>query len=476
MDLGAAEGETSSFQFFNAVGKTYVRDIVVDAELSTKDFPNVVLELDKKANKQTDEFWAEQRKKPLSSKEENTYVVIDSLGEEYNFDKKLLVLEALTTGLIPIGPVSLEMDKIIDYNEFEGIRLGVGLRTNDRLSKFVSVGAYAAYGCNDGHWKYGGDIRFDLSRKNDITLGLKYMNDVTPSGGVEFFKKNAFELRSYSDIYITRMDKVEGIQAYFTFRALGDFQNKLFYNSYSQSRNYDFFLIQGRDTTLTKENSFQRAEIGWTFRFGFREKYIRTFDKNVSLGTKFPYVWLRIAHGDQALGGTYNYTKLDARISKSYLIKGLGKFGFQIDAGTIEGTVPSSLLHYTRGMRASGFNLYIESAFNTMAPNEFISQHYISGHVHHSFGPLYKISFSALELSVVSSAGWGTIDNTTAYFGNDSKTMEKGFFESGILFDNIFISNTSGVGMGVFYRYGSYALPDVKDNFGFSFTVLYVLQ
>ena len=234
--------------------------------------------------------------------------------------------------------------------------------------------------------------------------------------------------------------------------------------------------MPGGDTILTSQNTFQRAEIGWTFRFGFREKYIRTFGKNVSMGTKFPYIWMRLAHGNKELGGTFDYTKLDARISKTYQIKGFGKFGFQIDAGTIVGDVPSTLFHYGRGMRVSGFNLYIEQAFNTMAPNEFISQNYVSGHVHHSFLPLYKTKYSALQLSVVSSAGWGEIPNTDAYKGNDSKTMEKGFFESGILFDNIFISNTSGVGMGVFYRYGSYAFADEKDNFGFSFTFLYVLQ
>ena len=464
------------FQFFNAVGKTYVRNIVVDPELSEKDFPNVVLELDKKANHQSDEFWEEQRKKPLSRKEESTYIVVDSLGDKLNFDKKLLVLEALTTGLIPTGPISFELNKMIDYNEFEGIRLGVGLRTNDKISKFVSVGTYAAYGFNDVHWKYGGDIQFNIYRKNDITAGIKYINDVTASGGVEFFKKNAFELRSYSDLYLTRMDKVEGVQGYLTFRALGDFQNKLFYNSYSQSHNYPFVYAPEGDTLLTNNNSFQRVEVGWSFRFGYREKYIRTFGKNVSLGSKYPYLWVRLAHGDKAFGGDYSYSKIDARISKTYLIKGLGKFGFQVDGGTISGDVPSTLLHYARGMRISGFNLYIENAFNTMAPNEFISQHYLSGHIHHSFGPMYKTSFSALEISFISAAGWGAIDNTTSYLGHDSKTMEKGFFESGLLFDNILISGTSGIGLGVFYRYGPYALPEVKDNFGYSFTFLYVLQ
>ena len=462
--------------FINAKGKTYVKDIKVGVDLSKQDFPNVELELSENANHQTEEFWDAQRKKPLSTKEENTYVVIDSIGDKLNLDKKMLFVEALATGLIPIGPVSIELNKLMDYNEFEGIRLGAGARTNDKISKWVSVGAYAAYGFNDVHWKYGGDIKFKLYPKNDIEMGLKYMNDVTPSGGVSFFKPPAFQLRSYSDLYITRMDRVEGYQGYLSFRLFRDFQNKLFFNSFSQSHNYPFVYAPNGDTALSNSNSFQRAELGYTFRFGYKEKYIRTFNQNMSLGTKYPYLWMRIAHGNQALGGTYEYTKLDARISKTFLIKGFGKFGFQLDGGTIAGDVPSTFFHYGRGMRVSGFNLYIENAFNTMAPNEFISQHYASAHIHHSFGPLYKTEMSALEISIISSAGWGTIDNTDAYLGQTAETMEKGFFESGLLFDNILISNTTGVGMGVFYRYGPYALPEVKDNFGFSFTVMYVLQ
>ena len=476
LDGGSNSNDDLGLDFFNARGKTYIKDIVIGGEISKKGFPNVQLELATDANKHDSTYWEAHRKQPLTQKESNTYTVIDSLGEDMNFDKKLLLLEAITTGEIPAGPVSFELDKFMDYNEFEGMRLGVGLRTNNRISKFVSVGGYAAYGFNDVHWKYGGDIKFKIYDKNDITAGLVYQNDVTPSGGVEFFETPSFELRSYSSIYVTRMDRVEGVHAYFTFRALRDFQNKVFYNSFSQSNNYPFEYVPKGDTLSAAGQAFQRAEVGWTLRFGLHEKYIRLFGKNISTGSKYPYLWLRIAKGDEALGGTFNYTKLDARITKTFLIKGLGKLGFQLEGGTIAGNVPSTFLHYGRGMRNSGFNLYIQNAFNTMAPNEFLSQTYLSGHIHHSFGPLYKNDFSALELSIISSAGWGTIDDPTAYLGDTFKTLEKGYFESGLLFDNVLVSGTSGIGFGVFYRYGPYALPKTEDNFGFSFTVLYVLQ
>ena len=44
-------------------------------------------------------------------------------------------------------------------NGYEGVRLGGGLRTNAKLSRFFSVGGYGAYGFKDRMAKYGGDLR-----------------------------------------------------------------------------------------------------------------------------------------------------------------------------------------------------------------------------------------------------------------------------------------------------------------------------
>ncbi|UTW68045.1 carboxypeptidase-like regulatory domain-containing protein [bacterium SCSIO 12643] len=467
--------DPQAIDLINANGRTYINNIQLDSEFTSKDFKNVELELDEEANQRDSLFWSQYRKEKLTSIEKNTYTIVDSIGQKIHLDRKMIFLQSLTTGLLPVGPVSLELNRILDYNEYEGIRLGAGLRTNDKISKFFSVGGYTAYGFNDQEWKYGADIQFKLDPKNDITAGIQYQNDVTGSGQIEYFKKDVFNLRSYSDLYLSRMDQIEGYQAYFTFRSFKDFQNKVFFNSYSQSFNYPYSYVNSNDTVLTSNQAFQRNEIGWSFRFGFREKYVRSFGQNISLGTKFPYVWARITHGNTLFGNDFTYTKIDARITKSFLIKGLGRFGFQLDGGTNIGEAPASLYHYQRGMRIDGFNLYIENAFNTMRPNEFLSQHYFSAHIHHRFGALYRTTYSAPEISVLTSLGWGTLDHPEEHQMVYS-TMEKGFYESGILIDNLLILNTSGIGFGAFYRYGPYQLPNAAHNFGFSFTLLYVLQ
>lgn len=466
----------NSLNFIEARGKTYLKNISITPEFQKSDFPNVILSIEDSASAKTEEYWEEKRSNPLTSQEKNTYTKIDSVGKKHNFDQKLKVLEALTTGLLPLGPVAAEMDKFVDYNGFEGVRLGLGLRTSDKISKVVSVGAYGAYGFQDDQWKYGGDLKLKLSTKNDIAVGVKYKNDVMLSGKAHFYKKNPFNLRTYVNLYIERMDYIEGYEGYFQFRALKDFQNEISYTHYNQKFTYDYTYAPKNDTVLTSNQVFQQRELSYAFRFGYKEKYMQAFNQNVSLGSNLPYLWMRIAHSNTEFGSTFNYTKIEAKIEREYRVKGLGKVGFLVQGGSVLGEVPASFLHYGNGTKINGLNLYIQGAFNNMTPTEFLSDEYVSAFMHVSFGALYTRAYSSPEISIVSAAGWGSLKDKDVHRGIEFNTMEKGYFESGLLIDNILTLNTSGIGAGVFYRYGEYAYPEFSDNIGARISFLYVFQ
>jgi hypothetical protein len=55
------------------------------------------------------------------------------------------------------------------------------------------------------------------------------------------------------------------------------------------------------------------------------------------------------------------------------------------------------------------------------------------------------------------------------------RSMEKGYYEAGLLIDKLFNLNTSGFGIGAFYNYGPYASPYAEKNItlkiGISFVV-----
>jgi len=54
--------------------------------------------------------------------------------------------------------------------------------------------------------------------------------------------------------------------------------------------------------------------------------------------------------------------------------------------------------------------------------------------------------------------GWGGWTNREGHAGLSGSTLERGYFESGLSFDNLLVLNNSGFGVGVFYRYGPNAL------------------
>ena len=273
------------------------------------------------------------------------------------------------------------------------------------------------------------------------------------------------------------MDYQQGFEGYLTFRFLRDFQNKLFYSSYNQSYNYDYsYKIGSGDTLLKSGDTFKNVEVGLSMRFGLRENHLNLLNQTISLGTRFPYLWMRIVYSSPSIGSSFKYTKLDLKIEKSYRIKGIGKLGFMIMAGKTFGDAPATLLHYGRGMRSGDVGLYIENAFNTMLPNEFLSDQYGSIHLHLNVGALYKSKFSAPELSFVAATGWGNLNNPEFHQIIEFKTMEKFYNETGLLLDNIFVYKSAGIGAGVFYRMGEYAFNDATANLATRISLFYRLE
>ena len=66
------------------------------------------------------------------------------------------------------------------------------------------------------------------------------------------------------------------------------------------------------------------------FRFAFREQFIVTKRARMSLGTKYPVLWLEYTRGiNGLLDGEFAYNRLDAKIEKSFYTKYIGKTSLQ---------------------------------------------------------------------------------------------------------------------------------------------------
>jgi hypothetical protein len=101
-----------------------------------------------------------------------------------------------------------------------------------------------------------------------------------------------------------------------------------------------------------------------------------------------------------------------------------------------------------------------KNSFETMYFNEFFSSQYITFQLKHGFQRVTLFPKVKPSLVLVSRMAWGNMKNPLRHLGIDYKTLDKGYFESGIELNQIF----KGLGLTGFYRYGPNQLPRFEDN------------
>ena len=464
--------------YLKGIGRTYLREIKINQGFSKKiRFNNIVLEMDPNASsKKSDDFWNTNRISLLDSLDTETYRVIDSLGEAEHFDRKLWVYSSLLNGRIPLGPIDMELDKFFQYNEFEGFRMGLVLKTNDRLSKVVQFGAYGAWATRDYQWKYGGSMDVNIWSRQDVNFKIEYQNDVFESAQqYSFGKKSMFNDEGLRNFVIKKMVYHKTANSNISFRALPHSSWNIGFN-YSQidsPDNYQF-VIRDDGNNYVSKGDYNIAEFHAGFRFAYKEKLMANKSRTIKLGTNYPILNI---HYTNAISDVFNseldYQKLDIQIDYSYYLRFLGKTSWRIVAAKVFGNAPWYKLYNGKGSYIP-FYVEVPNSFGTMRVNEFLSDRFVAVYFKHDFGHLLFGDKPFIpQPSIVSSFSIGELNNPNLHKNIEYSTLEKGFYESGILLNSILKSGISNIGFGVFYRYGPYSFDNVADNFSYKLTLKY---
>lgn len=463
-----AEGERQKYVPIVGIGKSYISDISLNPDIKRREFSNQGVQVNDKANKQDDDFWNQYRKDSLTSKDLETYRVIDSLGKEINLDKKIEVLEILAAGYIPWKFINFDLGSIIWFNEYEKVRLGLGIETNEKLTKWVTLGGYGAYGFGDKAWKYGAKVQFNLWPKHELKLGVTYKRDLDFSDGMSFNKRTTkLSSQSVYEWFLSEMDSISEHKAYVEFRALRYLTARLQFRHYTK----DIINTDRYNFTGTIDKHYTAAEAGIYLRYAYKEKFFQTpRGTKVSLGTKYPIMYFNFIKSVPVTPNANDYYKLEAQIYKHFVIRKVGDTYLILTGGYIGGNPRYSELYYASGTDSW---LNIDHTFNTMRPNEFISDKFVTFHFMHDFGNiLYKKKFSRPSIAITTSLGWGDCKLTQDVDGSDyARKMNKGFFESGIQLNNLLCLSIEGFGLGVYYRYGPYRFTEKEiNNWAFKLT------
>ena len=178
-------------------------------------------------------------------------------------------------------------------------------------------------------------------------------------------------------------------------------------------------------------------------------------------------MWLSYQHSFPILGGQYDFDRIKLQVSKNFYTRYMGVSKVLFQAGYASQSCPVMETFDILGTY-DRFGLYSPGSFSTMRLDEFFCDRFVALYLSHNFsGMLWKTNSAWFrpELSVITNIGWGDMKRAEAYPLKNFKTMEKGYFESGIVVNGLLATPLTKIGVGAFYRYGPSSLPNVWDNF-----------
>jgi len=440
-------------------GKSYVTAVNMKPSFTAKDFNNVIME-DVAISSDAPEVEV-FRYEPLTARDSLTYHLLDSIGRRNHLDAILKTQLSLVKGYFPLGNLQLDLSKVIDYNDYEGLKLGLGLYTSPRLSKNFTTGGYYTYGFGDKDAKYGGKVAITPLKNEENQLFINFQDDVYATGSFEFIdgvKANSSE--RFSRFLTETMDLSTVWKSGMEFRFMKYFKTGIYYSGgdIKPQRKYHF----STDDLIATKFSFD--EIGLKLKWANKETFINSPLGRISNGTKWPVVWLNAGFGRWNSTEDQEYHRYEARIHKQFDYPNSMYTTLRIQGGYFAGDYPSTFLYSSLGSYKS-FTIFVPYTFGTMRLNEFAANEFAALYFTHGI-PLALNTDNRIKPEIVFS--------TNIAFGNAPTgimSFSKGYYESGLYLKNLFSNFIFQYGLSVHYRYGAYQLPDAVDNWAFKLGV-----
>ncbi len=410
------------------------------------------------------------RYEPLTAKDSATYQLIDSLERTYYQNKLINLQKNLIKGQLSMGPFSIDPKHLVGYNTYEGLKLGLGLWTNESLTGRLSVGGYYERSFAAKKNNFGTGIKWKPKTGYQTVISASYNKDMFPTGELSFLRENPMSpenlLKSLFSSVTDRQQKSEiSIQS-----GLGGNVLARLHLSHSEVipfRKYPFIA----DATGPL-NAFTNTEYGLKTRWS-PLKSDTTNTEGGSFLSQPPKFWFNIALGAQEHKSAISrYSKVAFQTENTFQTGASAQTTLRLSGGIIKGDITPANLYSFFGI-FENLSIEIPFMFATMSPNEFAADHFAMAFLNHSI-PLRQESDAIFkpEINLMTRAAVGDI-----LAGNSSgiNTFNKGFFESGILFDNLLNIVFVKYGIAVHYRYGPYQKKEGIDNWSFRLAVDFAL-
>ena len=132
-----------------------------------------------------DAFWEENRLESLNKDEAGVYKLLDTLKTVPKFKSYYNLISILGSGYVEVSKWNLDIGTIYDlfgYNDAEGPRVRLGVRTYRGQNDLWRAEVYGAYGFRDKKFKHGVSGKFLLDQKSRLIVSGGNRRDIEQLG------------------------------------------------------------------------------------------------------------------------------------------------------------------------------------------------------------------------------------------------------------------------------------------------------
>lgn len=396
------------------------------------------------------------RKDSLTKREQSTFVTLDTIFKQDNMERKLKLFLALRKGEFRMGKISFDLAKLLDYNDYEGNRVQIKLKTYELFNKNLQLQTHLAYGFKDQAIKYGFGGNYLLNYEKNAKIGIYASNDVAPAGRYShFFANNNYTLNELSYSNYTKLIRLYGYYS----SDINRYLEGALGMEYSRQETLFPYSYAGINT-----NKYEYASPSISLHYYPKTKKINTPEGKYTIENKPTFLHLTAKQFiplQESLG-----TNFSADLAFHTRIKSaLGTTTIHSQAGYILGSAP--IFNTFEGMglafrNVQSFGLASHDGFMTMPSGSFYSDKRIALFMRQLLFSKKVTKPFQFNPTLTYSALWGNMQDRAQHnmtFEVPTKLyQEVGFELRRIIF---------GLGVGSYYRIGAYQEPTFNKNVAF---------
>ena len=290
-----------------------------------------------------------------------------------------------TTGYMPTGtPVDIgHVEEILQVNQHEGVHVGLPFRTNEKMSKVVSLEASVGYGFRDRSFKGMGRVSVNLPTERKNILQFEYNDRYVWSEVDDFDRLLRENSMGWGNFDFTS----------YAFQAL--YRDSLCVNTAMRQRQLQLHWFADWSKNI-ETHAYIRA--GWQDGYAYQSfsaiarlswgerKYDGYFMRRYAYSSKYPVLYLGFETGhwqitnnqstiNNAQSALYAHLRLMLTQHANLGMGGTLTYAFQ--AGAIFGKVPNTLLWQANANQGYAYDPY---RFTFLHGNQLLANRYVALH------------------------------------------------------------------------------------------------